>query len=159
MLKHAKFIEYVERITEDNIEINSKNHLFKHLNIDDQQLISRAAERHVYGASTFDISSSEIIETVKEALMEYSVDLVDWINDPRDYDDMVAIYETDKLLGHGYYDAKWHTWRNGACNCHRIAVVLEKIERKYDTFFRFKTIYCEPTDADIAECSAKTVNT
>ncbi len=155
MLSYTNFEKYVMEITEENIEIDGRCHIFNHLYIEDQELINRAVQKNIYGASTFDVSIPEIIQAIKDALMEYSVDLTDWVNDPKDYEPMVAILETEKCLGHGFYSTSWHTWRNGACNCHRIAVVLEKIERKYDTFFKIKTVYCEPTDADIADCAAK----
>ena len=135
-------------------------HIDRHLNMSDSDLIHRATTAKtsdgssLFGASTFTVSAEEVVEAAKMALYDYAEELVEWLNDYSDGEDYVAEFECDKNLGHGFYNMKWHNWNDGACECHRIAVVLTKVMRKDDTAFKFVTCYCEPTDADIENCKA-----
>ena len=134
-------------------------HIDRHLNMSDSDLIHRVTTaktsdgNSLYGASTFaGITADEIVEAAKLALMDYAEELVEWLNDYSDGDSYVATFDCDKVLGHGFYNYKWHNWNDGACECHRIVVVLCKCERRDDIGFKFITCYCEPTDEDIEAC-------
>ncbi|MBE6021915.1 MAG: hypothetical protein E7231_01625 [Cellulosilyticum sp.] len=136
-------------------------HIDRHLNMTDSDLIHRVTTTKtsdgngIYGASTFILTEDEVVEAAKLALLDYADELVEWLNDYSDGDSYVAEFDCDKLLGHGFYSYKWHNWNDGACECHRIVVVLAKAMRKDDMGFKFVTCYCEPTDEDIENCKAK----
>lgn len=137
-------------------------HIDRHMNMTDSDLIHRVTKtktsdgNSLYGAFTFaGLTADEIVEAAKLALMDYAEELVEWLNDYSDGDSYVAMFDCDKVLGHGFYNYKWHNWNDGACECHRIVVVLDKCERRNDIGFKFITCYCEPTDEDIEACKAR----
>ena len=149
-MRKEEFLRKVSVLDVENMKALGCAHIANHMNMSDKDLMRRAGKSDIYGASTFTCSAEEIVEAVKMALEDYADELVDWLNDGSDADDYVATFECDEVLGHGFYRTKWHVWDDGACDCHGIAVVLRKVEAKYETTFRFVTTYCEPTQDDIA---------
>ena len=147
-----EFIRSVRALTLADIEIGMRGHVSSHQKMSDKELINRVVREKRYGASVFDITSEELLEKIKDVLLneeDGEVDgIVEWLNDLGDGDNYVAWKEYNEVLGHGYYHKKWHEWKKGAMKCSELAVVLKKVYRKHDVTYKIITAYCEPSDKD-----------
>ncbi len=120
-----------------------------HFELTDEQLKRRCkslrGEDSVRGATVFDISQQEAIEHIKEVFLDEDFDnpgcVLEWLDDASDGGDFILFKTFNTPVGHGYYRASWHEWKDGPKQCYEIIIVLKKVERRYDTIFQVVTAY------------------
>ncbi len=144
---------YIQNICVETLE-SEKTHIFKHLKTEwttDIMLKERAKKENILGSTVFCVSKNEITKLIKEALKEYSSEIIDWLNDESDGEPYIVTNVSEEKIGYGFMKKQWHDWDKGPCNCHETIVVLKKIERKYDSWFRVASVYPIPVESDKEE--------
>lgn len=152
-MRKEEYIRLVNNLTLESIEMNGGHILAKHLDQTDRNLIYRCTKDNKKLATSFLFSKEEVLEMIKDALLdeEYMTpeSIIEWLDDDSDGGDFYAVKEYDHVVGKGYFRAAWHAWDKGPAMCHSINVVLRKVERKADTTFKIVTAYPCVTENDV----------
>lgn len=118
-------------------------HIFDmHSDIKDEELIKRIVQARrdhtpIYGATVFDISEKEVITYIKKILLAKKDAVKKWLAD--DSEDLLILNgKIKRNVGHGFFNRKWHDWKEGACKCDIIRVVLKPDHK--DGYFPFKVV-------------------
>lgn len=74
------------------IEIEMGGHVFLHTFESSDDALKNRAKCGIFGASVYDISKEDVLERIKNTLLDpiNMSDILDWLNDDSDGDDWVA---------------------------------------------------------------------
>ena len=146
-MRISEYKRIVDNLTMADIEIGMRGHVSRHFGAADADLIERIKEEGVRAASTFDITSDEVLSLIKDVMLDetyqYPEMVIDWLGDEADGDNLILYKDYGRKIGHGFFDFKWHNWAKGAMDCTELDIVMKKVQRRYDDIFAIVTVFCD----------------
>lgn len=125
-------------------------HLDRHVGKTDSELQARLKEEDVFASSGFYGDGAEVAEMISDAILDEEFQtpecIAEWLEDYAEEDEMVVIKTYDRAIGRSFRRSRKHDWSNGGIECDTIAVILQKVERKYDFGWKVKTAYPESSE-------------
>lgn len=103
----------------------------KHFNAEEGYLISRIIDEKKPLATTFSgINLDGLIKyVIKRLTCESGLESIyEWVNNYSKPNTFKAILDVKSQIGFGFFKASWHNWNEGPAPCHRIVVVLKKVD-------------------------------
>ncbi len=141
--------EQIKSLTWGEILVGQRAyHVEQHINVPDSFLKERIIKEGVSAASTFDISNEEVLEKIKETLLEEEYQTIEciaeWLDDPSAELEYSFYKEYEEPIGHCFIKSKKHDWRKGAIKCSEIMIVLGMNINYYGNTWYIKTVYANP---------------
>lgn len=119
----------------------------QHVGKSEKELIKRVVGNKMSKCSSF-FNEYDALDYIQIAIKDYADDLVDWLNDYSDDEDMEAEATFDVPIGYGYFKESWHDWNKGPVPCSSCKVIFEKDLDHEDRPYRIRTAYPEYTEED-----------
>lgn len=152
-MRKEEFKKIVNALTIESIEMEGGHVIAKHDKLTDSDLIDRCARCKKDLATTFECSRVQILKMIQETLLDDEFEtpecILEWLDDDSDGGLFIAEKDYEESVGRGFFRAAWHNWEKGAVTCHRVSVILKKVERKNDYTFKIITAYPTVTEEDI----------
>ena len=136
---------WLPEVIESLWRIDDFGHLYKHIGCSNEFLRSRVIEEGVFLASSFEGKQSDIIEMIKDALLnEANLELLSAYLSDREWDDPLFIEEdiSGPIRGYGYASKK-HDWDNGPLELTKFVVVVKKTHNPFQNPFFVASAYPE----------------
>ena len=150
MANRNDIIERTKSLTWGEIVVGMRSHHCEsHVNVDDSYLKDRIKYEKVSGATTLDLSEDEIVQMIKDYILDPEYDeagaIAEWLDDLSEEDEYECYKDCSAPIGHGYLKSKVHDWKKGALSCSQFYFVIGRKYTAYNsTDWYIKTVYCRP---------------
>lgn len=112
-----------------------------HINKSDDFLRKRSIRERI-DASTFLGDTEDILEMLKQALLDNREELIEYLADTDDFDNWEVFGSLpSNVTGHMYRNSMQHDWERGPIICKSFKIACQKKDSKLNNGFFIKTVY------------------